>query len=97
MRVNKWRATRRGVDADIIADDQGSRVLLADAIRDLVEELSPVASALGCLDELTFNLEVLERGPSYLRQRRVMDGGGSPRDIVDALIREMETDRPTWP
>ena len=55
-----------------------------------------MASRLGCLDELTSNLELLERGPSYLRQRRVVDGGGSPRDVVDSLVREMETDRPAW-
>ena len=96
MRVNKWRATRHGVDADIIGDDQGTRVALADAIKELIEELSPVASRLGCLEELAFNLEVLERGPSYLRQRSVLDAGGTVSDVVDVLMREMETDQPAW-
>ena len=95
MRVNKWRAARHGVGADIIGDDQGTRVPVADAIRDLIEELSPVASRLGCLDELQSNLEVLEGGPSYLRQRRVVEAGGTTVDVVDSLIREMESDRPT--
>lgn len=94
MRVNKWRAARYGVDADIIGDDLGTRVPVAEAIRDLVEDLSPVASRLGCLDELRSNLDVLEQGPSYLRQRRVVEAGGTPVDVVDALIRELETDRP---
>ena len=94
MRVNKWRAVRYGVEADIIGDDLGTRVPVARAIRDLVEELSPVASRLGCLDELRSNLDVLEGGPSYLRQRRVVAAGGTPLDVVDALIRELETDKP---
>ncbi|HEX2119762.1 MAG TPA: glutamate--cysteine ligase [Acidimicrobiales bacterium] len=94
MRVNKWRAARYGVDADIIGDDLGTRVPVARAIRDLVEELSPVASRLGCLDELRSNLDVLQSGPSYLRQRRVVAAGGTPLDVVDALIRELETDKP---
>ncbi|MGH9264240.1 MAG: glutamate--cysteine ligase [Acidimicrobiales bacterium] len=94
MRVNKWRAARYGVDADIIGDDLGTRVPVARAIRDLVEELSPVASRLGCLDELRSNLDVIEGGPSYLRQRRVVEAGGTPLDVVDALIRELETDKP---
>jgi glutamate---cysteine ligase / carboxylate-amine ligase len=96
MRVNKWRATRHGIGADIIGDDQGTRVALAEAIKELIEELTPVASRLGCLEELTSNLEVLERGPSYMRQRRVLDAGGTTSDVVDLLIREMETDQPAW-
>jgi len=93
VRVNKWRATRHGIDASIIGDDSGTQVALPQAVRELIEELSPVASRLGCLDELRSNLVLLETGPSYLRQRRVVDGGGSYRDVVDALIGEMETDR----
>ncbi len=95
MRVNKWRAARYGIDAEIIGDDQGTRVPVAQSIRELVEELTPVASRLGCLDELTSNLDTLDRGPSYLRQRRVVEAGGSAVDVVDSLVREMETDRPT--
>ena len=94
VRVNKWLAARYGIDAEIIGDDQGTRVLLAEAVRDVVEELLPVATRLGCLDELTSNLEVVDLGPSYLRQRRVIEAGGGPIDIVDSLIEEMETDRP---
>jgi carboxylate-amine ligase len=93
IRVNKWRAARYGVGAEIIADDLGTRVPLVHAVRQLVEELSPVASRLGCLEELTSNLDVLELGPSYLRQRRVVAAGGGPVEVVDSLIREMETDR----
>jgi glutamate---cysteine ligase / carboxylate-amine ligase len=93
VRTNKWRATRYGVAADIIGDDQGTRVPLDQSIRELIEELSPVASRLGCLDELRSNLEVLDHGPSYLRQRRVLEAGGSYADVVDSLIRELETDR----
>ncbi len=100
IRVNKWRAARYGIDADIIGDDHGTRVPLAQSVRELIEELSPVASRLGCLDELRSNLDVLEHGPSYLRQRRVLAAGGSYVDVVDSLIRELETDRhdaEIWP
>jgi carboxylate-amine ligase len=95
IRVNKWRAARYGVEAEIIGDDQGTRVPVAQSIRELVEELVPVASRLGCLEELRSNLQVLEHGPSYLRQRRVVEAGGGPVDIVDSLLREMETDQPS--
>ncbi len=95
IRVNKWRAARYGIDAEIIGDDHGTRVPVAQSIRKLIDELSPVAARLGCLDELTSNLETLVRGPSYLRQRRVVSAGGSTVDVVDSLVREMETDRST--
>jgi carboxylate-amine ligase len=95
IRVNKWRAARYGIEAEIIGDDQGTRVPLDRSIRELVEELSPVATRLGCLDELKSNLGTLERGPSYLRQRRVVEAGGTTMDVVDSLVRELETDQPT--
>lgn len=92
VRVNKWRATRYGIDADVIGDDHGTRIPLARSLGDLVEQLSPVASRLGCLDELRSNLDVLRRGPSYVRQREIVAAGGTPVDVVDSLVREMETD-----
>jgi carboxylate-amine ligase len=94
VRVNKWRAARYGIEAEIIGDDQGTRVPLVQSVRRLVEDLSPVAARLGCLDELQSNLGLLETGPSYLRQRRVLAAGGSYPDVVDSLVRELETDRP---
>ncbi len=95
VRVNKWRAARYGVDAEIIGDDQGTGVPLRESVRLLVEELSPVAARLGCAEELQSNLGLLDTGPSYLRQRRVLAAGGSHLDVVDSLVREMETDRPS--
>ena len=94
IRVNKWRAARYGIDADIIADDQGTQVPLRQSVRELVEELSPVASRLGCLDELTSTLETLDHGPSYVRQRGIVTAGGGLADVVDSLLEEMATDRP---
>jgi carboxylate-amine ligase len=95
VRVNKWRAARHGVDAAVIGDDHGTPVPLRRAVAELVEELSPVASRLGCLDELRANLAILDHGPSYLRQRRVVAAGGTLVDVVDSLVEEMEGDRPT--
>jgi len=94
LRVNKWRAARYGIDAAIIGDDQGTRVDLRRSVRELVDQLLPVAARLGCHDELLSNLEVLDRGPSYLRQRAIVAAGGSLIDVVDALIVEMATGEP---
>ncbi len=94
VKQNKWKASRHGLDADLIVDDQGARVPLRDAICGLVDELSSTAARLGCLDELRANLDVLDHGPSYLRQRAIVAGGGTLVDVVDSLVAELESGRP---
>jgi carboxylate-amine ligase len=90
---NKWRAARYGVDAEIIIDDKGTLQPVRDAIQDLVDELEPVSDKLGCTDELMYALEMAE-APSYLRQRQIVDGGGSLVDVVDSLVDELRRDEP---
>ncbi len=94
VRQNKWRAARHGLVAEIIVDSDGRRVSLRQSVEELVEELSPVAARIGCLDELGYVHAILDHGPSYERQRRVVAAGGSLVDVVDALVTEFETDTP---
>ena len=94
VRENKWRAARHGLDASIIVDEGGTTVPLRQAIRELVEDLTPVASRLGCTAELRGAIDIMERGSSYIRQREVVDAGGSLRDVVDGLIEELRSDSP---
>ncbi len=95
IRENKWRAARYGLDAEIILDDQGRLQPVREAIEELVEELTPVARRLGCSDELRNALAMMERGPSYIRQREVIAAGGAMTDVVDSLVTELRTDRLT--
>ena len=94
VRENKWRAARHGLDASIILDEEGHTVPLRDALSELVEELSPVARRLGCSAELHDVLSIMERGPSYIRQREVVAEGGSLLDVVDSLITELRSGEP---
>ena len=59
---------------------------------ELLRELEPVASRLGCLEELAVAFEVLERGASYERQRAVYARTGDLISVVDALITEFADD-----
>ena len=96
VRENKWRAARYGVDAEIIIGDSGENVVpLRDAVHELVEELSPVAERLDCTKELRHCLTMLEQGPSYVRQRAVVERGGTLPDVVDSLVAELASDTPT--
>ncbi|MBV9525557.1 MAG: hypothetical protein JOZ46_07065 [Candidatus Dormibacteraeota bacterium] len=94
VRENKWRAARHGLDAHIVVDEEGTTVPLRDAIQEMVEDLMPVAARLGCTEELRRTFEVMERGPSYIRQREVVAAGGTLTDVVDGLVQELRSDQP---
>jgi carboxylate-amine ligase len=95
LRENKWRAARYGLDADIIVDDKGTVLPVRQAIADLVDELSPTARRLDCIDQLGDVQRILEVGASYQRQRAVAAAhGGDLRPVVDSLVAELRDDLP---
>lgn len=96
LRENKWRAARYGLEAFIITDDRGSTMPVQDSILELVDDLMPVAERLGCPQELADVRNVLHTGASYRRQRAVADAhGGDLKAVVDSLLEEMRTNKPT--
>ncbi|MGH9222446.1 MAG: glutamate--cysteine ligase [Acidimicrobiales bacterium] len=94
VRQNKWRAARHGMQASVIADETGRQMALPDAVAEVVGELGPIADELGCADELSVLAEIVEHGPSYVRQRNIIANGGRLVDVVDALVSELAADRP---
>ncbi len=94
IRQNKWLASRYGLDAKLIVDDEGTRATARDAIAGLVTDLTPIATELGSAAELADVTTILDQGPSYVRQRAVRAGGGDLHDVVRALVRELATDEP---
>ncbi len=65
------------------------------ALMDLVEDLTPVARRLDCLNELHRIPGIIELGSSYLRQRRVAEAsGGDLTAVVDSLLDEMRVGLP---
>ncbi len=96
VRENKWRAGRRGLDADVILES-GAVVPLRSAVVELAHELLPTAQRLGCVDELSRVHEVAARGASAQRQRAVAAAhGGALEPVVDALLAEFAAGRPSW-
>ncbi|SDF43493.1 carboxylate-amine ligase [Blastococcus aurantiacus] len=95
LRENKWRASRYGLDADIVVDEKGTVRPVRQAIIDLVEELRPTAKRLDCEAELADVLRVLDVGASYQRQRAVAAAhDGSLGPVVDSLLAEMRDGLP---
>jgi len=88
-RENKWRAARWGIDADLVADDTGRTRPLRDLVDDLVTRLLPLATELGCAAELADLRRIAAEGPSYVRQRGVVDSGGDLPAVVRHLRDEL--------
>ena len=96
IRENRWLAARYGIDAELIVEhpDTGhpERRPVRDLVTDLLDELRPVAEALGNLDHLA-DLEVLlDVGSGTQRQRRVVEAGGTLEDVVQHLAAELAAD-----
>jgi len=92
LRENKWRASRWGLDAEIVVDERGHTRLLRDEMGQLLPALEPLAVSLGCSTELRRLGAIVEHGPSYARQRRVFEPRRQLAAVVEALTYEFETD-----
>ena len=91
LRENKWRASRWGLGADLIIDNDFNTAPLRDMLAELVARFTPIAEELGCTKDLNYALQIADEGASYERQRAVVQAGGSLVDVVAATV--AETDR----
>ena len=88
-RENKWRAARWGVEADLVIDESGHTQPLREIVDGLVDRLLPIAKDLDCAAELVDLRRIAAKGPSYVRQRRVVAEGGDLQGVVRALSAEL--------
>jgi carboxylate-amine ligase len=86
---NKWRASRHGMDAAFYDATNKLTIPAKDMARNLVEELRPHAQDLGCENELSGILEIVEGGTGSQRQRKVYEKSGDFLDVVAFLIEGM--------
>ncbi|WP_445347382.1 glutamate--cysteine ligase [Corynebacterium marquesiae] len=91
---NKWRGARYGMDALVITSRETDEAWVKDELVEMVDELSPIARELGCVNELKLIHEIIEGGAGYERQRRLFKETGSWREVVEETCRELHTFRP---
>jgi carboxylate-amine ligase len=89
VKENRWLAARHGVNADLIATDDGHRRPAEVLLESAVERLRPTADRLGCRAELDDTLALWASGPSYLRQRHIVEAGGTVHDVAAHLAGEL--------
>jgi carboxylate-amine ligase len=90
LRENKWRASRWGLEADLIIDNDFNTQPLRENLNELVERFGPIAERLGCSAELNYALHIAATGASYQRQRAVVEAGGTLIDVVAATVAESD-------
>ena len=91
---NRWRAQRYGLSEGLIDFGRGELVPYSDLLDELIELVMPDAEALDSVDELLAAREIVKRGTSADRQRRIFDACLAQRmttkealnAVVDGLI-----------
>lgn len=94
LRENKWRASRHGVQCDLITDLKGTSVPFLNAWNELRSSSETKWKQLGYEPFISFLDCLIEKGPSYQRQRLHSDGGIDA--VIRHLVRENANDQPEW-
>jgi carboxylate-amine ligase len=96
MRENKWRSIRFGTEAMIISYEDFHEHKLSDSIYYWLDVLQPYVTGLGYEKYVDCIVQILQRGNSATRQRRIMEKSGDIMDVVHHNILEFEAGRPIW-
>lgn len=95
---NKWRASRYGMEANLIIDEAGNQEDVTTTIRNMLPELLSIAEEIGCRDELEHIHEIMRKGAAYQRlaiaAARHKDG---PRAMVELMQAEFKAGHPIDP
>lgn len=94
LRENKWRASRHGVEADFIHAPDGTTSPFREMWSSLSDSLSPVIKDLQYEGYFSFLNQLIEKGPSYVRQRLV--GLADHKKLVQSLHEEFVNNCPKW-
>jgi carboxylate-amine ligase len=96
MRENKWRAIRYGLDAHIISYETFEEKSLRENIQYWLDKLDPYIQQLGYQRQVLDIHDLLEKGNSASRQRRVMAKTKKIMDVVRHNVDEFEQGSPIW-
>ncbi|WP_415063842.1 carboxylate-amine ligase [Bdellovibrio sp.] len=92
IRENKWRASRFGLEADILVDNEGNTKSVLQDIKDLVEEMKEDSSSLNYTQYIEDLINQDLSHPSYQAQREVFEQTESLESVVDFLCDTFEKD-----
>ena len=88
IQENKWRATRFGLEADIIVDEGGSLQSLKGALMETLDKILPIADELNCRDEIIQLGDIVENNQAPY-QRQIMQYKKN-HDYLDIILSAIE-------
>lgn len=87
---NKWRAAKKGIEADLIDFGKETNVPYHALLKELLMFIDDVVDELGCRKEVEYAYTIMENGTGADRQLRVFEETGDLKKVVDYMIAETE-------
>ncbi len=92
IRENKWRASRFGLEAEVLLDNEGQTGSVLEDIKNLIAQMKDDANELGYTQYLQDLLTKDLQSPSYVQQREHYSKYQSLEKLVDFMCEEFEID-----
>lgn len=96
LRENKWRAIRSGVDAEIIKESSLQIISIKKDVIQLLDSMEDLIQEFGYQKYKQCILNILEKGNSATRQRKIMEKTGNIADVILHNIDEFTKGYPVW-
>ena len=87
IRENKWRCSRHGLDALIVADETARLMPVREQIAQLMEQLNDIEQEQGYTEKFATLRQLIAEGGSYTRQRKIFAEFGSLVKVAEANSR----------
>lgn len=95
-RENKWRAIRKGLDAELVVNLDGKTKPIIDDILEWLEKLAPYEKKLGYQQYVKTIRDIIEKGNSTSRQRKIFAQTNSLEEVVKFNVKEFLERKPIW-
>jgi len=88
---NKWRATRYGIDADLIIDEDGNQAPIKDEILNTIANLSPEIESLNLTSNMDRLVNRIKSGHAYYKdQMKVYSENKNINDVIKDSIAQLK-------
>lgn len=95
-RENKWRVIRHGLEVDFITNVDGTTKSIKKDILEWIEKLEIYTNKLGYQKYITSLQNIIEKGNSSTRQRKIFAETNSMEEVVKFNIKEFLARKPNW-
>lgn len=96
LRENKWRASRHGINAEIILNSEGDIISLKELWKNLKSNCQKISEKFSYQKYFDTIDCIFQKGTSSDRQRKSFDRHHNLQAVVNDIINEGLSDQPNW-